>query len=317
MLIFLYTTTTIVHKYSLIEMYPVVLCGLVASIFLLILHTFSLTILICRRKTLGKNTFYRLVLYLSVSDACFGIEFIYSSLIYHFSNHNWTYIYQDIIVTNLLGGTIVFSIFQTWQIYIEQLNATFAARKRHLTALTSTRTSGIGCIVCHLFTIFRIAADISKYKNTKPKADEISAAVNGVFYITVEFPGTLFLASNAILCILLLHRIRCQNKKIHQSNGIITEQQHRQIKNNQLRIKQNMITLVILLFLAFISFAPRVMFVSFMLMTENTESAYWINIIHDTNFLLMVKPLFDPFVYILRIESVRNDVKRLLCCCLK
>lgn len=144
------------------------LFGVICCIFVLIFNIWSLVIL---RKKKQIRKFDRLVIALSVSDIFISLEYLYSLINDSFVDRSTLlYQYQSLITKHLIGGTYVFSLFQTVQICLEQLNATFFPKKRILKVLASKTASVICFTVCHLASLLRFILIYDHYQAIRCQA---------------------------------------------------------------------------------------------------------------------------------------------------
>lgn len=283
--------------------------GVIFSFALLSFHIWCLTIL-CRRKNLRSNRFNRLLLFLSLSDAFTGIEFICTVITRHFtiaSDEDRKFLYLCNVLTNTMTGTLIFSIYQTLQICLQQLNATFVQKKRILNMMTSTASSVIGLGGIHVLSLIRFCID----SVTSPPPCNLLYTATMNFYFTGDFVSTLLMGLVIGCCGVIIIRLRRHNRIMKVK--VLTDAQKAKHQTNDARMKKNMITLIVVIALTSMTTVPRQMclYVYFLgyITTENLKTVLEILAI-----TVLINPLCDPLVFLLRNEMLRKEFK---CKCLR
>jgi hypothetical protein len=90
----------------------------------LILNSISILILVTTTK-LTKSRFKTLVVFLSLSDAATGAEFLTHVVLNSFNYGQDSILYACLVLKHLIAGTVAFSLYQTLLICLDRLNATF------------------------------------------------------------------------------------------------------------------------------------------------------------------------------------------------
>lgn len=284
------------------------LFGIVSCCVVLLVHVWSLLIL-WKKKQLKKNNFLRLVISLSVSDTCFAVEYIYNLINTSFiDNSTLLFQYQRLILSNLIGGTFVFSLFQTFQICMERLNATFFPKKEYLTLLTSKTSSVVCFILCHFIALLRINI---QFFFSFPPSDGHSYTTSLLYYVTVDVPGIILLTLINICFISTVVRIRRQNLKIGQIAN--TNDQIVKIKDRNNEVNRNIKTVIILICLTMVGIVPREICLLVIHSSDKNQIEHLRKVLVFLNILTVVNPVCDPILFFFRFQTIRNEVRKVLC----
>lgn len=141
-------------------MKPYFVVGIVCCALSLIAHILSLVVLLKTEK-LRKKKFFKLVISLSVSDVFFLLIYIYSLVNSSFTKDILLQSYQRLVLSNLVGGILLFSFIQTFIVCLELFNAMCLPKKNVLDILTSNKSCLIAFIFCQCLTGFEFICILS------------------------------------------------------------------------------------------------------------------------------------------------------------
>lgn len=273
------------------------------SMFGLIINLLAVGFLL-RSKNLKKSRFNTLVLYLSISDCCLLVQIIIHTFFEQFKDDNDGGLYGCMVMKHSMGGTLCFTQWQTAMICMERLQATFQREIRILKKLTSIRSLGISFFASQLYSILPLVYEISQ----GPQPCDPSYTFRKSFLFSVDIP--LFCTYWALVTLYAVVIYRMVNIvrewKAEVSTGhTLTRNRLSNIK----RMKMNMVTLGIILVVTSLAVLPRE--VCSVVSTFVDLNDRLLKFGQIGNYVILLNPLIDPFIYVLRIEEVRNTI---LCC---
>ncbi|CAC5385129.1 unnamed protein product [Mytilus coruscus] len=277
--------------------------GLVIAIILLSFNGFSMYTL-SRSKELKKKRILVLALCLSVSDSLIGLEFLYGSILNLLKSNDTGYRYQCMVIRQFISGTIMASLLQTLIICLERINATFIIKQRILTALTSNISVAMCLLLPHVIALVRFGLDT--LTGTFPCGVKYTAKL-GFLYLH-DIPAIFICCLIALSYGVVIFRITKKQKTIAVQVTELTGNQTEINWNKAFKMRQNMITLGIIIGLTFSSNLPRSVLVLYSYIVGGSDKAMhylWA----ANNIFVLLNPLFDPFIYVLRIEKYREHLK--------
>lgn len=273
----------------------------IISFACVVLNICSLVILY-RTLNLQKRRFNCLVLYLSISNTLIGLQALGSAVNYGFvSQGNTTARYTCGIFGIFLRATALFSMYQVFLICVERLNATYTSVKKLMTVLTSDRSVVVGFFLIHCYPVTIWVYNIFQ---SPPRCVVIPTPL---LFVSMDLPVILTMISIGVLYALVIRRLVIQNKTFITTNIPPSQAENRRSK--MATMKRYVITLGIIVALNIAIVLPRFSAVVTTLVTGNAEGNSQMLLI-CTN-LLILNPLLDPVIYLLRIRTFRQ---RLLCC---
>lgn len=285
-------------------MEPVVLLTFILNGGIIIIHVVSLCLL-CSREKLRQSQFIRLVMCLSISDVVVGVGACYLATfgksIYQPENQ-----IHCLFMTNFVGrGSMIFSIFQRTQICMEQLNATFVAKKKTLTALASYKRMFLGFGVTFLSTIVWFIVDCFVLDTPC----DTGYAQSLEYFASRDVPGLLLLAIMAISYSVVFRVMgddKIQQRLAKACNQKPTRSEHTR------KMVRRMLTLFIIVGSTIISYMPRMLFVLSNLVSDQQNQGTF-KTFAGLTLMGFIHPLVDPFVYVFRLENVREELKPACC----
>lgn len=277
------------------------------TICCIILNACSLVILF-RTNILKKKTFSRLLMLLSISDIMIGLEALLHGIILHrfIQLDRNTKEYVCAILTSLSTATLLFSLFQVCLICIERLNATLETPRTTLAHITSNLFIGLGLVVFHLYPlVFRIF----EFSQHAPSCD-IAPTTSHIFLL--DIPAVLLVTVIVALYIIVIIRIMRQHNKIHGTSPVINTGSHQnQSSMAYKRMKKNVLTLGIIISISIIAIAPRaIASITSLIMGNNPEN---IRSVLITTRLMILNPILDPIIYVLRMKKFRQQLPCVCC----
>ncbi|CAC5382566.1 unnamed protein product [Mytilus coruscus] len=214
------------------------------------------------------------------------------------------------LMIHLIAGTIVFSLIQTFLICLERLNATFAIPSKLLTFMTNNITIGICFLLTHLCTISAfIVAEVKADDQHKHNGCHHEFTMQNTTHLFFDVPNGILVCLITICYVVVIVRMK---RHLNQLISVDTfsETQIKQRRKAIFKMRKNVITLSIIIVLTICGILPRTIYGLYSQSIGEPSS----DIINITNNLLLLNPLFNPFVYVFRIQEFRN---RLKCKCMK
>ena len=282
-----------------------ILVGSIISGFLFVLHCVSIYFTLTK---LRKSRFFTLVLYLSISDSFVALEYIYLAILRTFNWEGDGYLYQCMFVKQLLGGTVVSSLFQTAIIGIDRLNASFVPRKEILISLTSDRVVFISSFLLHLLSIIRFTTEL-RYE---PYPCDVMYTLTPLIIYTLDVSAITLVLIIVIMYWTTTYRVIFQMKTYNEQLQT-TESSFSGLENRK-KLRRNMITFGCIITLTLVSILPRSLVAFYIYIYGVTEKTRAFIMIANST-LLILNPLLDPIIYILRIRKFRNIIKAAICIC--
>ncbi|CAC5364002.1 unnamed protein product [Mytilus coruscus] len=222
--------------------------------------------------------------------------------------------YQCTILSHLTPGTILFSLLQTLFICLERLNATFAISNRILKQLTSNLSVGIGFIITHVYVLLRCIVELldGEGNSDKPKGCDPTYTFQKEFLLFNEIPNVVLVTVITSCYIAIIVRMVKQRKNLTEPEGL-TDLQIKQNKKSALKMHRNVVTLSCIVVITLCAILPRCIYGLYF--QSRPDPYARVSSVHEAvNVILLLNPLFDPFVYILRMKEFRD---RLKCHCFK
>ena len=277
------------------------------TICCIILNACSLVILF-RTNILKKKTFSRLLMLLSISDIMIGLEALLHGIILKrfISLDQNKKEYVCAILTSLCTASLLFSLFQVCIICIERFNATLKTPRTTLTQMTSNLFIGLGFVVFHLYPlVFRIV----EFSQHAPSCD-IAPTTLQIFLL--DIPAVLLVTVIVALYIIVIIRILRQHNKIHGTSPVINIGSHQnQPSMAYKRMKKNVLTLGIIISISIIAIAPRaIASITSLIMGNNPDN---IRSVLITTRLMILNPILDPIIYVLRMKKFRQQLACVCC----
>lgn len=279
---------------------------IVVGFMVVFIHSLSLFIF-CKQKHFRKNNFICMVLRLSISDLLFAVGLIAHSFTNYFSNGEIYFRYQCALLKDILGGTVIFSLFQTLQICLQQLSATFVTKKKILVFMTSFNSMLIGCCVCYVLAITRFC--LTNFPSP--------ALCNAFYFLTTMFQLSVDAIGLLIVCFIFIcysctiFRTYRYFKMTATESHVMTETQKAKREETIKRMKRNVRTVCIILLFMLVAYMPRMILFIVVNVTWSRYDPSMEVFLAYSNLLLFMNILLDPFVYILRFKSVREDLFRI------
>ncbi|CAG2218378.1 unnamed protein product [Mytilus edulis] len=266
--------------------------------------------LLVKTKNWSASRFLSLALYLSISDAVMMVETIWQAVVRGILTESTrdSYHTQCIILYNLTSGTVTFSLLQTLFICFERLNATFTVSSLILRRLTSNVAVGVGFLIVHLYVLIRYLLDVFAQKDFVPsKGCDIAYTFQKEFLHFNEIPKVLLVFLIAGCYVTIIIRIVKRKSKVFTIDGF-TELQEKKRKKAAKKMRSNVITLSCIIVVSVCSIIPRTVYglyvQNFAVSNEETPTIAFI-----VNCLLLLNPVCDPFIYILRLNKLRESVR--------
>lgn len=281
-----------------------------------VLNVLSFIILL-RSTTLRKKRFYCLALYLSISNAVIGLEFLMFIIVEAYLKSALaviTYTSLCTIVKVLCAGTVLFSIYQKLTICLERFNATLQISNRVLKQLTSGKAITLVFVVAHIYPSM---APITEHIRNENTCVVLSSTVR---ILAFEIPAMLLTILTVGFYSLTIARvIRRHNKNqiaIAPTSSCSQSQQGPQGqsghgKESTKRMKRNVFTLGFIIVLGLVSILPICCTSLIAILNENTASTT--TAMKYGNQFLFINAICDPIVYTLRIRQFRQKLQCSFC----
>ena len=276
---------------------------LVFSLLCFVFNILSLIILL-RTIDLRQKQFYCLALYLSISDAVIGFETIsFYSIDQYTEFTELPLIITCTILKASIAGTMIFSLTQVLMICFERLNATLQISNVNLKRITSNKAVGISFIVTHLYTFTVPVAEF--LQNGNPCVIKSTL----LRFLIFDFSVIILTVAIVTIYLLIIVRIVMQNKKMQAfvEPLVSNNNSEQDIKESTKRRKKNIITLGIIILIALISTMPRCVASAIALYLGNTTAIT--KSLEISNHFMLINPLMDPVIYILRIKEYRQRLR--------
>lgn len=197
-----------------------------------------------------------------------------------------------------------------FQVCIEILNATFLPPKKVLTKLTSAASFAVASFVSLCLAAFRTFMHI-KYSFISPEGE--SYASSTLFYCTVDIPGMVLMVLIVIFFMVTVRRLKQHNAVLGKMAN--TNAEKARIIARTKATKRNMKTLVAIFCLTVISFAPRE--VCLIVIHVSDPSQQLITVLRYMNIFVVLKPVFDPPIFMYRLKAFRQELKSIFVPCVK
>ncbi|CAC5403055.1 unnamed protein product [Mytilus coruscus] len=235
-------------------------------------------------------------MWLSLSDIALGLEFSYQSILRFMNSQSVAIQYQCMMITNLVGGTIMSAFIHVLLISLERLNAIFVMKKGVLTHLTSYKSVILYFILSHFLALLRFG--IQTIDGPEPCGLKNTTS-----------PGILL--SHDIPCLVIVVLIvTCYGVTVYRminSNKIIplTATLSAKKKADAIQMRKNVVTLGFIMALALTVVLMRCFVVTLLYLNKGNGSD-----INDTvfmifnNVILLPNPLLDPVIYFLENQEV-------------
>ncbi|CAC5422593.1 GNRHR [Mytilus coruscus] len=280
---------------------------LIASV-LLSFHVCSIYVSVTS-KELRKNRFLVLALYLSLSDSAVGLIYIYHGILNFLNLENSAYFYQCMMLKHVACGTIIASLLQTLLICLERLNATFRT-KRHILDIITNNVSVLICFIVSLcFSLLRFGLETLK----GPVPCESEQTLTPLFVFSHDLPAVAIVLLIIIIYGIIVYRMVKQQKVVGvQTRGVPADQSQKK-KNNDLRMRRNVLTLGVIISVTVVGVLPRSLLGFYSFSEGISEKVTDLSMITNTVFM-MLNPLLDPVIYVLRIKKYRELLR---CKCFK
>lgn len=276
---------------------------LVCSFVCCVFNIFSLIILL-RTIDLRKKQFYCLALYLSISDAVIGFE----TISFYFINQYTEFTQLPLIITctilkAFIAGTMIFSLVQVLMICFERLNATLQISNVNLKRITSNKAVGISFIITHLYTF---TVPVVEFLQNGNPCDIKSTLLR---FLIFDFSVIILTVAIVTIYFLIIVRIVMQNKKMQAFVEPLASKNNSEqdIKESTKRRKKNIITLGFIIIIALTSTMPRFVTSGIALYLGNTAAIT--KSLEISNHFMLINPLMDPVIYILRIKEYRQRLR--------
>lgn len=276
---------------------------------LVVIHLVAIAI-IFRKKKFLVNRFVRLVLYLSISDVVMLTEYIAMTTLFQIKYENYNGIDNNacIVLKYVIAGTIQFSMLQILLICFERLNATFVQPKVILKIVTGNTSLVVLLLVTHgLAAYYAIYKVNYGRKNGDPVGCDPSYSMQRNFILKADSAGIILLTLIATFYVITTIRILKRYSKVNINVNNI------QLQHRKTMLKKNILTLTLIVMVTLCSLIPRTSYGVYILVNGFSTSSH--AIIRGMNNLLLLNPLFDPFIYVYRIKHLRKIVYICKRCC--
>lgn len=272
---------------------------------LLLFHGCSIYVSIIS-KELKKNHFLVLAMWLSLSDMTLGLEVIYHNILHFMNSQSVAIQYQCMMITHLVFGTIMSAFIHVLLISVERLNATFVTKKGILTHLTSYKSVILCFILSHFIALFRFGMETID----GPKSCVSTNTASPEMLFSHDIP-CLVIVVLIITCYGITVYRMINSNKIVPLNATLSAKR----MADAIRMRKNIVTLGLIMALALVVVLMRCIAVT--LLHLDKGNGYYINDIVFkifNNVSLLLNPLLDPVIYVLRIKKYRDHLR---CKCLK
>lgn len=143
----------------------------------------------CPYEKLFNNKFIRLPLFLSISDACMLIEYIWHSAVMTGNDFSNNFQHQCFVLKFLLGATINFSALQMFLICLERLTSTFAVPFKFFRVITWNVCVLVCLAVTNGIALVLAACDIfQKRQEEEPNGCSADFSLQGYFMLSFDVP---------------------------------------------------------------------------------------------------------------------------------
>ncbi|VDI47569.1 Hypothetical predicted protein [Mytilus galloprovincialis] len=271
-------------------------------------HVFA-AVALAKTRQLTKNKFFRLAFFLILNDAFMMIEYAWHTILMNTNDFYTDGPHQDqcLVLLHLIPASILSSLWMTFSMCLQRINATMVVSKRVLNILTSTIAIGLGFLFTHVYFLSRCVLEfIQKVQRVQfPCAPNYNTQKR--FLMFMDTPNALFVTCIACSYLVLILRIFRKRKPINGTKNL-SELQIQRERKAALRTRHNMITLSCIIIITAVSILPRTCYGLYVNFTGTIDD----DIVRATNNLLLLNPLVDPIIYIFRIKEVRCQ---LICRC--
>ena len=269
----------------------------------LILNSISILILVTTTK-LTKSRFKTLVVFLSLSDAATGAEFLTHVVLNSFNYGQDSILYACLVLKHLIAGTVAFSLYQTLLICLDRLNATFTVKSRFLRILTTTKAVMASFTVIHLYTIIHLGYDLTE----GPNICNVFTTAKLSFVLVLDIPVFVIIALITIVYSVIIMRIVQHHNKIFNQNDMtaITIMNNRNTSSVR-SMRRNVLTLGAIILITLAANVPRCVTASYILYSGlHVRTSISLKI---SNHFLLLNPVLDPVIHVLRIREYRDRLK--------
>jgi len=272
----------------------------------LILNSISILILVTTTK-LTKSRFKTLVVFLSLSDAATGIEFLTHVIISSFNHGQDSILYACLVLKHLIAGTVTFSLYQTLLICLDRLNATFTVKSLFLNNLTKKKAVVVSFTVIHLYTIIHLGYVLTE----GPNLCNVSTTAKLSFVLVLDIPVFVIIVLIIIVYSVIIVRI------VQRHNRIFSQRDKAAItiinRNTSVRtMRRNVLTLGAIILITLAANVPRCVTASYILYSGlHVRTSISLKI---SNHFLLLNPVLDPVIHVLRIREYRDRLKSVCRC---
>lgn len=258
-----------------------------------------------KTRLLAKNRFYRLALFLIISHACLMIEYIWMVIIMNTNelSIDGGHQYHCLVMIHLGPAAILCSLLMNFYMCLHRLNATFTTPKTILKVLTSNISIGLGVTVVHVYVLLRCGLEL--IDNNVPMPCEPLYNTQKNFLLFVDVPNAILVILIACCYIVVIRRMR-MTLQLGSETGNLSQLQIQQRRKSALQMRYNMITLTCIIVVTACSILPRTLYGLYVNFTHTING----EIVRATNNLLLLNPLVDPLIYLVRIKEVRRQFVR-------
>ncbi|CAC5412868.1 PTGIR [Mytilus coruscus] len=257
-------------------------------------------VMLAKIRQIAKNRFFRMAFYLIISDACLMIEYVWLTIIMNTNDLGIDGPHQDhcLVLGHLCPAAIQCSLLMTFCMCLHRLNATFTAPKRVLKMLTSNIAIGLGFVFIHVYVLLRCVLELLDELALLPCEPLYNTQKN--FLLFIDGPNAIFVLLIACCYIVVIWRMRMNRHLVNETESL-SKLQIQQRRKASLRMRYNLITLSCIIVVTACSILPRTLYGLYINVNDNING----EINRATNNLLLLNPLVDPFIYILRIKEIR------------
>ena len=282
-----------------VMLFYVSICVAIVAFWIAVINAACITVLI-KSPGLRKSQFHFLSLCLSIGDfaTMFLVVVLLTNVVLETFGLNLPYLCS--ITSSQVYCSVLFSMFQTLSICIERYCATSAqnANIRILSKyLVKKKLMAIIYVLCVVYTmaiLFGSGLTIEK--------GCIGNKYSFSYMYLKEFPIFLLFIYITVLYVIIIFRLRKIMNTLHfvTQDVPISESRHsHRIK----RLKLNILTLGLIIIVLSVAVLPRIIIA----ISGPTKSGNYGNI------MLMIPPLLNPIIYILRFVEFRDMIKPKCC----
>ena len=277
--------------------FSIIISVVVLSVFIALLNVTCIAALLKSVK-LQKSRFHFLTLCLSVGDfstIMFVIILLTNSALETFG---WNLSYLCSISSSFAYCSVLFSLFQALSICIERYFATSVKNRipKLLSKIFMTKKMMLAFyFICVLYTITILYGNGFTFKNGCAENQYSSE-----YFLFKELPLVILFLSTIILYGIIMKRLRQMLTRVSPGNQIISELHYAQ---RLMRLKMNIITLGLLLVTLTFGVLPRII----LALSGPAQSGNYGNI------CLLLSPMFNPIIFVLRFPEFRNILKPRCC----